>query len=127
MGYPAVNMGAASALSPWLVSNGFPHNTDMSADPNGDGVDFLMAYALDLDPGKNLSGSLPLPNIADGELSLVFYAGREGIIYQVETSDNLDHWSEEGVVLSAPDANGYRTAWHPGSSRNRFMRLSVRH
>lgn len=125
MGYPVVNMGETSALPPWLVSNGFPHDTDISSDPNGDGVNFLMAYALALDPKQNLSGLIPRPAFVGNEMSLVFYAGSQGITYRVETSDNLKNWSDENMILSDPDANGYRTAWHPGNGSNRFMRLSV--
>lgn len=58
-------------------------------------------------------------------MKLEFYAGREGITYKVETSENLNDWDGEGVVLSEPDANRYRMVWHPGGGALRFMRLVV--
>lgn len=125
MGYPVVNMGGASPVSPWLVANGFPHDTDVMSDLNDDGVNLLMAYALALDPRQNLSGSIPRPVIAGDQMSLQFHAASEGITYRVETSANLQNWSAEDVILSAPDANGYRTAWFSGGGPNRFIRLAV--
>jgi hypothetical protein len=124
-GYPTVNMGQVSPVSPWLVSNGFPHDTDMMADQDGDGVSLLMAYALALNPRQNLSGSVPRPVIAGDQMTLTFYAGSEGITYRVETSDDLQNWNTDGITLSSPDANGYRTAWFLGGGPNRFMRLSL--
>ena len=95
------------------------------SDPNADGVNLLMAYALALDPRQNLSGSIPRPVIAGDQMTLTFQAGSEGITYRVETSDNLQSWSTNGVTLSALDANGYRTAWFSGGGPNRFMRLAM--
>jgi hypothetical protein len=124
-GYTSVNMGARTQVSTWLIDNHFPYNADLNDDHNGDGVNLLMAYALALDPKQNLSGSIPRPVIAGDQMSLTFRAGSEGITYKVETSDNLQNWSAEGVTLSAPDINGYRTAWFSGGGPNRFMRLAV--
>ena len=45
-----------------------------------------MAYALNLDPKQNLSGSMPKPVIAGNQMSLTFYAGSSGVTYSAETS-----------------------------------------
>lgn len=125
MGYPSVNMGAPSAIAPWLLSNGFAYDEDLQADPNDDGVNLLMAYALNLDPREILSGSLPLPVIAAEQMSLTFFAGSDGVSYAVKASTDLQNWSADGVTLSAPDANNFRTATINLSSPAAFMRIEV--
>ncbi len=35
------------------------YDQDLSVDANGDEVNLLMAYALNLDPGVNLAGEIP--------------------------------------------------------------------
>jgi hypothetical protein len=127
MGYPAVNMGAASPFAPWLLSNGFAYNANILTDPNSDGVNLLMAYALNLNPKSNLAGSMPRPVCAANQMSLTFYAGSEGVTYKVEASIDLQNWSTTGVALSAPDSNNLRTATVDLNNPSRFMRLVVSH
>ncbi len=50
---------------------------------------------------------------------------RHRITYTVEWSADLQNWNTEGVTYSAPDANGYRTAWFSGADPKCFMRLAV--
>jgi hypothetical protein len=95
----------------------------MSQDPNRDGVALLTAYALDLDPRLDLSGSLPAPIIDSGKMGIRFYAGAENVEYIVETSDDLLSWSFAGVLLSSPDANSFRTASVNVDAPCRFLRL----
>lgn len=125
MGYPAVNMGNANPAAPWLTLHGFPANTNLQSDPNGDGVSLLLAYAFNLDPHQNLSGSLPRPFIASSQLGLTYYAGSEGVTYSVQSSTDLQNWSASGVTLSPPDANQFRTATVPATGPRRFMRIVV--
>ena len=66
-------------------SHGFSYNTNLAADPDGDGVNFLMAYALGLDP-REIRAAACQPDISGNQLSLV-YAGREVVTYKVETSE----------------------------------------
>lgn len=101
------------------------HNTDMQTDPNGDGVNLLMAYALNLDPKQNLSCSMPQPVYTANQMSLPFYAGSEGITYKVEASTDLQTWSAAGVTLSAKDVYNCRTARVDLNDPSRFMRLMV--
>jgi len=124
-GYPSVNTGNTSSLVIWLMDNGFPSDANPQDDPNSDGVSLLMAYALNLDPKQNLSGSMSKPALAGSQMSLTFYAGRSDVTYTVETSTDLQTWSTTGVTLSAPDANGLRTASVPLSGPSRYMRLAV--
>lgn len=84
-----------------------------------------MAYALNLDPNRNLSGSMPGPVVAGNQVSLTFYAGSPGVTYSVQTSTDMQTWTTAGVTLSAPDANNNRTATVPLTGPSRFMRLVV--
>jgi len=60
LGYPAIGTGVAGdELGSWLLSKGLPADIDITLDANGDGVNLLMAYALNLDPDHDLSRSLP--------------------------------------------------------------------
>ena len=109
----------------WLLANGLWYDTDLQQDTDGDGVNLLMAYALDLDPRLNLRGSLPLPVLGPATLSLSFHGTSSGIIYRVETSTDLAAWATAGVTLSAADANGIRTASVIRDAPERFLRLVV--
>ena len=73
----------------WLLAHGLWYDTDLQQDTDGDGVNLLMAYALDLDPRLNLRGSLPAPVLGPVTLSLSFHGTSPGITYQVETSTDL--------------------------------------
>ena len=126
-GYTLVNMGAPTPVSTWLVENTLPPDLNLQDDPNGDGVSLLMAYALDLNPNENLSGSLPEPVVEAGQMSLDFHSGSGGVTYAVETSTDMLNWTTEGVAISAPDANQVRTATVDMNGSHRYMRLVVVH
>jgi hypothetical protein len=121
-GYTTIELGA---LTTWLASYGLAADSDLGLDANGDGVSLLMAYALDLNPNQNLSGSMPQPVIAASQMSLSYKAGAVGVTYAVEASTDLTSWSTEGVVVSGPDT--LRTATVDLSGPSRFMRLVVSH
>lgn len=126
-GYPASANVPNSAVVNWLLGYGLPSDSDMKSDANGDGVNLLMAYALNLDPNQNQSGNLPQPVFAANQMSLTFYAGAAGITYAVQVSPDMQTWTTEGVTLSAPDANQIRTATVDMTGPSRYMRLSVSH
>ncbi len=125
-GYPAAMVDEATyPAASWLLAHGLWYDTDLHQDPDGDGVDLLMAYALDLDPNLNLQASLPVP-VKDGNtLSLSFHATSPGITYRAETSADLTNWTTTGVTQSAPGPNGQSTATVPLDSPRRFLRLVV--
>lgn len=122
-GYPASAIGSNAALTNWLLGYNLPANSDLKSDANGDGVSLLMAYALNLNPSQNLSGSLPQPVFAADQLSMSFYAGAGGVTYVVEVSPDLVTWDTEGVSYS--DFNQVRTATASRTPGSRFMRLSA--
>ena len=57
---------------------------------------------------------------------MTFYASASGITYTVLTSTDLQVWETDGVTLSDPDADGFRTATIDTTASRRFMRLTVR-
>jgi hypothetical protein len=123
LGYPAVSVTDPTPIASWLTLHGFPSNTNIGSDPNGDGVSLLEAYAFNLDPRLNLRGSLPIPSIAGAQMSLTFYAGSAGVTYTVESCTDLQSWSTAAVTLSTPDANQLRTATIPTAAPRRFLRI----
>lgn len=108
----------------WLMSHGLPFYTDLEQDLNGDGVDLLMAYALNLDP-RTAQAEMPRALRSPGGLSMTYYASAPGITYKVMTSCDMVNWTTDGVTLSAPDAAGMRTATVDTVAPCRFMRLVV--
>lgn len=126
-GYPASANVPNSAVVNWLLGYGLPSDSDMKSDANGDGVNLLMAYALNLDPNQNQSGNLPQPVFAANQMSLTFYAGAAEITYAVQVSPDMQTWTTEGVTLSAPNENQIRTATVDMTGPSRYMRLSVSH
>ncbi len=109
----------------WLLAHDLWYDTDLHQDPDGDGVDMLMAYALDLDPSLNLQASLPVPILDGNTLSLTFHATSPGITYKVETSTDLQTWKIKGVTQSAPGPDGRSTATVSLDAPRRFLRLVV--
>ncbi len=130
-GYPSSAIAESDdPVGTWLSSLGQRSTADigtvdLSADENGDGVNLLMAYALNLDPEQNLAGRMPQPVVAGNQLSMSYYSGAAGVTYRVETSGNLRDWTTEGVTISPPDANQVRTASVPAGSGARYLRLFV--
>ena len=124
--YPSVSMGDPTPVASWLIMHGCPYNADVLTDPNHDGVNLLMAYALNLDPQENLAGSLPQPVTDRTHLSLTFYAGNANVTYAVESSYDLKGWSAGEVTLSGLDGNNCRTATVDRVGHDAcFMRLVV--
>ena len=123
--YTKVIMGPPTPVTDWLLSFGYPTNTDLQSDHNGDGVSFLMACALNLNPNQNLSGSLPQPVFAENQMSLSFYAGTGGISYVVEASPDMLTWSTDDVTQSPPDGELISTASVAIPGQARYMRLKV--
>jgi BspA type Leucine rich repeat region (6 copies) len=124
-GYQTISMGTETPLKVWLIHSNLPHNSDLKADSNGDGVNLLMAYALNLNPNENLAHRLPQPVLSPTQLGLNYYSGASGVSYRVESSLDLITWSVSGVTTSPPDMNQIRTATVSNSAQKHFMRLVV--
>ncbi len=125
-GYPAVEIeGSISPSGLWLREHGFDYGESLDQDMNGDGVDLLMAYALNLDPNLDLSGSRPQAEMAEDTMSMTYYAARPGITYTVETSTGFLAWTTVGVTLSDLDPENRCTATVDLTAPHRFLRLRV--
>jgi len=109
----------------WLLTHGYDYTTNLEQDLNGDGVELLMAYALNLNPHDNLTGQMPQVVMSPGMMSMTFYGESAGVIYQVGASSDLINWSTIGVTTSPPDVDGLRTASKVKDGPAEFMRLSV--
>jgi hypothetical protein len=125
-GYPAImtDPGTQPAAT-WLLAHGQAYDANLDTDPNQDGVSLLMAYALNLDPRLNFSGSLPQATLQGNTLGMSFYAASPGLTYRVEASAGLSQWSTNGVTQSPLDRSGQSTATVPRSGPYRFLRLAV--
>lgn len=126
-GYPTVNMGPVSALKSWLIGKAQPFDAPLSDDANQDGVSLLLAYALNLDPTRNLSGCQPKPVIGPGVLKMSYYAKAAGVTYIAQFSPDLKNWSTANVIVSPPDAKGISTAVADTTSNVGYIRLLVRY
>jgi len=120
-----VTVTRISAMTSWLVAHGFDSGTDLLSSPQHDGMSLMLDYALNLDPSVSQSGRMPQAVIAAGQLSLTYYAGNTDVTCSVETSTDLQNWTNTGVTTSAPDLNGKRTASIPAASGSHFLRLRV--
>ena len=125
LGYATFNMVAGTPFATWLVEKSLPYNANPQDDPNGDGVNLFMAYALNLEPAQDLNGSMPRAVYVSGRMRITFYAGRVGVTYIPESSTNLVDWSSDNVTISAPDANQVRTASVTMTVPSRYLRLRV--
>ncbi len=123
-GYQAISTeGSTGPLASWLTSKGLPTYADLQSDSNGDGVNLLMAYALNLEPAQNLSNAIPHAIVNAGQMSLSFYSGASGVTYAAQCSSDMVHWSSAGVSYS--NDGQVRTATAVPSGPICFMRLAV--
>ena len=97
-------------------------------DPDGDGINNLLEYALGGDPTRPFTAKLPVAAKAPGALTLTYrkIPALPDVGWQVETSADLVQWSPVGDVLVAME-NGIeiRRASIPTTSPSAFLRLKV--
>jgi hypothetical protein len=126
----AVFKRVVSAFDAWRESS-FPAAqfadaavSGTQADPDGDGANNLLEYALASDPlVPDFSGQVDLAH--DGaKLALTFFRARAELTYVVEASSDLTQWTS---LVTNPGAVGQEitvTDSNPASPR-RFLRLRV--
>jgi hypothetical protein len=99
-----------------------------TADPDGDGINNLMEYALNLEPLAADVGGLPAPVVDSDHLTLTFRRWKADVTYTPEvSSDPGSGWTNTGVT--EVDAGGGNTkAIDPetiSASTKRFIRIKV--
>jgi hypothetical protein len=99
-----------------------------TSDPEGDGLQNLLEYALNLHPREPSFAGLPVVGDDGGNLTLTYLKDttKTDISYQVETSDSLSGW---GAVSDAfVSTNGTietRKAVVPINGIRKFLRLKI--
>lgn len=122
----------------WLASLG---ESDPLADPDGDGISFLLLYALGGDLAADPRTTLPVVSITgtagDERLTLVYHvrSGETGVTVEPELSTDLDAWQsgpglfeEASPPVSNPDGTTtitLRTVEPLSTSPAAFARLRV--
>ena len=105
-----------------------------AADPNGDGLNNLLEYALGIDP--NASGVMPASLASSGANLEYSYtrstaAKDNGVTYQIERSDTLaaGSWSTQTVTQQITATQGaletVKASVAKGNGGKRFLRLRV--
>ncbi len=131
--YLVVFNGDEPVLTPtfaqWVTTSGIPvGEQDAEDDPDQDGVNNLLEYALGFDPINAASGHMP-EAIEDGAtVTLTYTRVRANVTYTVLATDDLANpasWSPVGVNQGTPDGNGVTTASIPLAGPRRFMKLHV--
>lgn len=100
---PTAFVTASLGRSGFLAANELPSDTDLTSDPDGDGVSVLEAYAFGT-PGSSGSSSpalVQIPETGEQVVVLDFPRRREAvdIRYIVESSTDLVTWTEVGSVI----------------------------
>jgi 3-phytase len=102
--------------------------SDPTSDPEGDGLQNLLEYALNLHPREASRVGLPEVGQGGGNLTLTYQKDttKTDISYQVEVSDSLSGWgpwSDELVSLSGTVET--RRAAVPILGTSRYLRLKI--
>ena len=126
----------------WAESIGLPEGALATDDPDGDGLNNLLEYALGSNPLQPSledsptasTGTLVVDGISGNYLSLSFNRppGASDLQYVVEFSSDLDGWDGEGAVYHSRISNGdgtvhetWRAKGAVASQERWFMRLRV--
>ncbi len=126
----------------WAESAGLPEGTLPTEDPDGDGLNNLLEYALGSNPLQPSledsptasTGTLVINGIPGSYLSLSFNrpSGVADLQYVVEFSADLNSWDGEGAVRHSRVSNGdgtvletWRAPTDVESQQRWFMRLRV--
>lgn len=125
---PPSQTAAEIALADFLAAANVPSNLRGPLDdPNGDGVNNLLAFALGLPPMAHAAS--PVATDESGVLSLTYTRAQQThVSYTVKTSTDLgitDPWTATGVTQGTPDGSGVTTATIPIDGTPRFLRIEV--
>jgi len=118
----------------WADTSGLSgDDADPLADPDGDGIPNLLAYALGFDLHSPDGNGLPTTDIVDGRLAFTFNRVADpGLIYTVEVSTDLINWSVLDVLGNPSTGEDniagpvtVKDTTETSSTSGRFLRLRV--
>ncbi len=119
-----------SGYAGWTAAHGIATTGIHDRDAEGDGVDNLLEYATGLTPTIDDAHLAPLAELgADRLLRLSFTkpSGISDVIYEAQTSDDLDDWNIEDRSILTDDNNSFDAKQTPSTppAPKKFMRLHV--
>ncbi len=137
----SVGSSGSEGYAQWVADHFFGDDLDesvsgMEADPDGDGIENLLEYALGSDPRQPSVFDLPVQSVVNVEgedyltLSFARPEGTAGLDYAVEGSSDLVDWNPGPVEMSSNVEDGlevvtYRDSVPVSGGERRFLRLSV--
>lgn len=108
-GFATLVITIQTALAAWMASCGI---TDLTADPDGDGITNLLEYASGLDPAAASLLGLPFATVVTADdlsypaITFTIPAGREALLYLVQYSTDLEIWSDGHAYGTGADNTG---------------------
>lgn len=122
-----------TAYSQWKIDTGLGISALGNADPDGDGINNLLEYAMAGDPNLGTSAPAPVINIhqqGGGFLTLTFTRARADVTYVIQGSDDLSTWTDlatnPGAVSSvSPVTFVDAVDLNVGTPPRRFLRIRV--
>jgi hypothetical protein len=102
-----------------------------SADPDHDGVNNLIEYALDGDPNDALDAPKPTIEVTEAEWQFTYArpANRTDVMFEVEFSSDLQTWSTTGVTHQQIDSTAEVETWQAtvdvSGAPKAFFRLKI--
>jgi hypothetical protein len=92
-------------------------------DEDGDGIDNLMEYALDLDP-RAKNGPV-LCEVINGQFRYTRYLRKSDLTYELEAAADLEIWGDENDSLLATTPDEQLRAYNLFGEARKFVRLKV--
>lgn len=114
-----------TGFAAWASANSI--TSGPQGDSDEDGTVNFVEYALDLNPAENSMSGMPTVVKNGNNYDFSFNDARNGVVYQVEISDNLQAWNAYGNAITG-DSSGNTTVSIPKSAvsgNSLFIRLSM--
>lgn len=100
--------GTQSGYYAWRNTVGWTPSNDQAedGDPDSDGIENFLEFAFGLDP--LVADAEGLPKVSDVNASFVYYDfnnAREGLVYEVLLSNDLDTWTDPPFAILTHNSN----------------------
>ncbi|HWB03374.1 MAG TPA: Ig-like domain-containing protein [Verrucomicrobiales bacterium] len=133
--FDEILVSASESYDAWAartLGSSDPLVIGMTRDPDRDGLQNLLEYALGLNPASGSGAGLPTVTVTGGFLTLTYqrYTG-SGVNYIVEVSNDLNSWSSTSVTENMTSASGTLQTWSAvdtvpvANGKHRYMRVRV--